>query len=165
MPIKGLVRCFWKYTEKQGHSQVWCSRRGGPGIPSRTTNTNLDFVLVKNALFWLFQKLGRLGPTLASPRTPLVVRKLIVDRMLLRDFTFHHIDMACVLMETCGKFLYHTPTTRPATAKRLEEMMRFKTATNMDPRSVFSSNPFMVSSIRHTMALAYLFLVLIHKGT
>ena len=55
-------------------------------------------------------------------------------RMLLRDFTFHHIDMTCVMMETCGIFLYHTPTTRPATAKRLEEMMRFKTATNMDPR-------------------------------
>ena len=45
---------------------------------------------------------------------------------LLCDLTFHHIHMACVLMEICGKFLYHTPTTRPATAKRLEEMMRFK---------------------------------------
>ena len=115
-------------------------------------------MVTEKRTFLLVPKIGKARAHLhLSPTTPLVVSKLIVDRMLLRDFTFHHIDMACVLMETCGKFLYHTPTTRPATAKRLEEMMRFKTATNMDPRSVFSSNPFMVSSIRLTMTLAYLF--------
>ena len=78
-------------------------------------------------------------------------------RMLLRDFTHHHIEMACVLMETCGRYLYHTPATRPVTAKRLEEMMRFKTATNMDTRYImmienayYNINPPEGQSIEHT---------------
>ena len=27
-------------------------------------------------------------------------------RMLLQDFNHHHIEMACNLLETCGRFLY-----------------------------------------------------------
>jgi len=30
-------------------------------------------------------------------------------RMLLDDFVYHNIDLACNLLETCGRFLYLTP--------------------------------------------------------
>ena len=29
-------------------------------------------------------------------------------KMLLFDFTHHNIEMACTIMETCGRFLYRT---------------------------------------------------------
>lgn len=29
--------------------------------------------------------------------------------MLLSDFTHHHIEMACTLLETCGRFLFRSP--------------------------------------------------------
>lgn len=29
--------------------------------------------------------------------------------MLLSDFTHHHVEMACTLLETCGRFLFRSP--------------------------------------------------------
>lgn len=29
--------------------------------------------------------------------------------MLLSDFSHHHIEMACTLLETCGRFLFRSP--------------------------------------------------------
>lgn len=30
-------------------------------------------------------------------------------QMLLSDFSHHHIEMACTLLETCGRFLFRSP--------------------------------------------------------
>lgn len=32
-----------------------------------------------------------------------------ISQMLLSDFTHHHIEMACTLLETCGRFLFRSP--------------------------------------------------------
>lgn len=32
-------------------------------------------------------------------------------KMCLDDFAHHNIDVACNLLETCGRFLYRTPET------------------------------------------------------
>lgn len=55
-------------------------------------------------------------------------------KMLLFDFSHHHIDMACTIMETCGRFLYRTPESHRRTKIYLEQMMRKKTALSMDSR-------------------------------
>ena len=34
---------------------------------------------------------------------------LFCVKQLLFDFSHHHIDMACTLMEACGRFLYRSP--------------------------------------------------------
>ncbi len=33
----------------------------------------------------------------------------VAQQMLLSDFTHHHIEMACTLLETCGRFLFRSP--------------------------------------------------------
>lgn len=33
----------------------------------------------------------------------------VSQQMLLSDFTHHHIEMACTLLETCGRFLFRSP--------------------------------------------------------
>ena len=55
-------------TEKQGHSQVWCARRGSLRTRSRASDANTD--CVENALVLLFWKLGGPG-TLGLPPSPL----------------------------------------------------------------------------------------------
>ena len=39
-------------TENQGHSQFCCAGRGGPRKPSKTTDANLDYAFVLNALYF-----------------------------------------------------------------------------------------------------------------
>ncbi|KAG0711998.1 Regulator of nonsense transcripts 2 [Chionoecetes opilio] len=55
-------------------------------------------------------------------------------RMLLSDFNHHHIEMACNLLETCGRFLYRTADSHHRTKIYLEQMMRKKTVKAFDPR-------------------------------
>lgn len=55
-------------------------------------------------------------------------------RVLLQDFNHHHIEMACNLLETCGRFLYRTPDSHHRTKIYLEQMMRKKTVKAFDPR-------------------------------
>ncbi|XP_038978276.1 regulator of nonsense transcripts UPF2-like [Phoenix dactylifera] len=52
----------------------------------------------------------------------------------LDDFTHHNIDVACNLLETCGRFLYRSPETTIRMANMLEIMMRLKNVKNLDPR-------------------------------
>uniref|UniRef100_A0A5B6Z5R2 Putative regulator of nonsense transcripts UPF2 isoform X2 n=1 Tax=Davidia involucrata TaxID=16924 RepID=A0A5B6Z5R2_DAVIN len=52
----------------------------------------------------------------------------------LDDFTHHNIDVACNLLETCGRFLYRSPETTVRTANMLEILMRLKNVKNLDPR-------------------------------
>ncbi|CAA6669823.1 unnamed protein product [Spirodela intermedia] len=52
----------------------------------------------------------------------------------LDDFTHHNIDVACNLLETCGRFLYRSPETTVRVANMLEILMRLKNVKNLDPR-------------------------------
>ncbi|TWW64899.1 Regulator of nonsense transcripts 2 [Takifugu flavidus] len=57
-------------------------------------------------------------------------------KMLLSDFTHHHIEMACTLLETCGRFLFRSPESHLRTSVLLEQMMRKKQAQHLDARYV-----------------------------
>ena len=45
-------------------------------------------------------------------------------KQLLFDFTHHHIEMACTLVESCGTFLYRTPDTHRRIKIYIEQMIR-----------------------------------------
>ncbi|XP_037077123.1 regulator of nonsense transcripts 2-like [Pollicipes pollicipes] len=57
-------------------------------------------------------------------------------RMLLNDFAHHHVEMACALLECCGRFLYRTVETHLRTKVYLEQLMRKKAAMAFDSRYV-----------------------------
>ncbi|KAK4578950.1 hypothetical protein RGQ29_028851 [Quercus rubra] len=59
---------------------------------------------------------------------------LINKKACLDDFTHHNIDVACNLLETCGRFLYRSPETTIRMANMLEILMRLKNVKNLDPR-------------------------------
>eukprot|EP00249_Psilotum_nudum_P018824 c26978_g1_i1 orf=54-3764(+) len=52
----------------------------------------------------------------------------------LDDFTHHNIDVACNLLETCGRFLYRSPETTLRMGNMLEIIMRLKNVKNLDAR-------------------------------
>lgn len=52
----------------------------------------------------------------------------------LDDFNHHNIDVACNLLETCGRFLYRSPETTIRMTNMLEILMRLKNVKNLDPR-------------------------------
>ena len=69
-------------------------------------------------------------------------------KQLLFDFAHHHIEMACTLLDTCGRFLYRTSDSHQRTKIYLEQMMRKKVAMTLDQRYImmidnayFSVNP------------------------
>ncbi|XP_078596473.1 regulator of nonsense transcripts 2-like isoform X2 [Branchiostoma floridae x Branchiostoma japonicum] len=55
-------------------------------------------------------------------------------KMLLLDFRHHQIEMACALLESCGRFLYRSPDSHLRTKVLLEQMMRKKMVMHMDER-------------------------------
>lgn len=55
-------------------------------------------------------------------------------KLLLDNFTHHNIDMACNLLETCGRFLYRSPESYPRMSTLLEQMMRKKSVQAFDSR-------------------------------
>lgn len=57
-------------------------------------------------------------------------------KVLLNDFTHHHIEMACNLLECAGRFFYRSPDTRQRTKVYMEQMMRKKSVMNLDSRYV-----------------------------
>ncbi|XP_051974306.1 regulator of nonsense transcripts 2 [Xyrauchen texanus] len=57
-------------------------------------------------------------------------------KMLLSDFSHHHIEMVCTLLETCGRFLFRSPDSHLRTSVLLEQMMRKKQAQHLDVRYV-----------------------------
>ncbi|EYU24490.1 hypothetical protein MIMGU_mgv1a000416mg [Erythranthe guttata] len=52
----------------------------------------------------------------------------------LDDFMHHNIDVACNLLETCGRFLYRSPETTIRMSNMLDILMRLKNVKNLDPR-------------------------------
>ncbi|XP_078385093.1 regulator of nonsense transcripts 2-like isoform X2 [Oculina patagonica] len=57
-------------------------------------------------------------------------------KMLLEDFTHHNIEMACNLLEVCGRFLYRSADSHIRTKNLLELMMRKKAVQNLDSRQL-----------------------------
>lgn len=57
-------------------------------------------------------------------------------KVLLHDFTHHHIEMACNLLEICGRYLFCSPDSHQRTKVYLEQMMRKKAVTALDSRYV-----------------------------
>ncbi|MFS7903968.1 putative nonsense-mediated mRNA decay protein Nmd2/UPF2 [Helianthus anomalus] len=62
----------------------------------------------------------------------LINKKL--SKAFLDDFTHHNIDVACNLLETCGRYLYRHPNTNVRMENMLEILMRLKNIKNLDPR-------------------------------
>lgn len=54
-------------------------------------------------------------------------------KMCIDDFKHHNVDVACSLIETCGRFLYRTPETRTRMNTLLEIVMQVKSARNFAP--------------------------------
>ncbi|KAH0546179.1 regulator of nonsense transcripts 2 isoform X1 [Cotesia glomerata] len=64
------------------------------------------------------------------------IEALYCLKVLLHDFTHHHIEMACNLLETCGRFLFCSLDSHQRTKVYLEQMMRKKAVTALDSRYV-----------------------------
>lgn len=57
-------------------------------------------------------------------------------KSLLSDFTHHHIEMACNLLEVCGRVLFKTPESSHQMRLILEQMMRKKMLLSVDSKYV-----------------------------
>lgn len=57
-------------------------------------------------------------------------------KMLLSDFTHHHIEMTCNLLETCGRLLYKSSESHHQLRSLLEQMMRKKLLLSVDSKYV-----------------------------
>ncbi|XP_011314973.1 regulator of nonsense transcripts 2 [Fopius arisanus] len=64
------------------------------------------------------------------------IEALYCLKVLLHDFTHHHIEMTCNLLETCGRFLFCSIDSHQRTNVYLEQMMRKKAVTALDSRYV-----------------------------
>lgn len=65
-----------------------------------------------------------------------LIEGLYCLKVLLHDFTHHHVDMACALLETCGRYFLRRVESHQRTKIYLEQMMRKKSALTMDTRYV-----------------------------
>jgi len=100
-------------------------------------NVNLEGRL-KTARF-----LGELTKFRVAP--PIVSLRCL--RRCLDDFGGANIDVACCLLESCGRYLHRTEHTRARISALMDTMMRIRKAKNLDDRSVAIINSafFMVS--------------------
>ncbi|XP_044757061.1 regulator of nonsense transcripts 2 [Coccinella septempunctata] len=64
------------------------------------------------------------------------IEALYCLKILLHDFSHHHIEMACNFLEVCGRFLYCSPDSHQRTKVYLEQMMRKKSVLTLDSRYV-----------------------------
>uniref|UniRef100_T1K5D5 Uncharacterized protein n=1 Tax=Tetranychus urticae TaxID=32264 RepID=T1K5D5_TETUR len=75
--------------------------------------------------------LGQIVPHLVRNNTTLDDTCL---RFFLNDFVHHHIEMACNLLETCGRYLFRSPDSHQCCKLLLEQMMRKKSLLPYDSR-------------------------------
>ncbi|KAK9871574.1 hypothetical protein WA026_012955 [Henosepilachna vigintioctopunctata] len=64
------------------------------------------------------------------------IEALFCLKILLHDFSHHHIEMVCNLLEVCGRFLYCSPDSHQRTKVYLEQMMRKKSVMMFDSRYI-----------------------------
>ena len=76
--------------------------------------------------------LGELTKFQVAP--PIVVMRSL--RRCFDDFSGYNIDVACALLESCGRYLYKSSHTRSRMSSLLDTMMRIKKAKNLDERSI-----------------------------
>lgn len=57
-------------------------------------------------------------------------------KILLSDFTHHHIEMTCNLLETCGRLLYKSSDSHHQLRLLLEQMMRKKLLLSVDSKYI-----------------------------
>jgi len=55
-------------------------------------------------------------------------------QLLLRNFTHHHIDMACQCLEQCGRYLLRSPDSHLRAKALLEILVRKKAVLHLDSR-------------------------------
>lgn len=55
-------------------------------------------------------------------------------KMLMFDFSHHNIEMACALLDSCGRFLYRSQDSHHRTKIYLDVMMRKKSALHLESR-------------------------------
>mmetsp|Transcript_29365 Transcript_29365/g.56176 ORF Transcript_29365/g.56176 Transcript_29365/m.56176 type:complete len:882 (+) Transcript_29365:2-2647(+) len=92
--------------------------------------------------------LGELTKFRVAP--PIVVLRGL--KRCLEDFSGYNIDVACCLLESCGRYLYRTKHTHGKLSELMDTMMRLKKAKNLDERHVAMINSafFMVNPPRQT---------------
>ncbi|XP_065910313.1 regulator of nonsense transcripts 2-like isoform X2 [Dysidea avara] len=56
--------------------------------------------------------------------------------LLLRDFSYHNIEMTCVILEYCGRYLYRSPDSHPRAKTLLEIIVRKKDKLHLDGRQI-----------------------------
>lgn len=64
------------------------------------------------------------------------IEALYCIRVLLQEFSHHHIEMTCNLLEVCGRYLFYSPDSHQRTKVYLEQMMRKKSVMVLDSRYV-----------------------------
>ena len=69
---------------------------------------------------------------------PIVALRAI--KRCLEDFNGYNIDVACCLLESCGRYLFRTKHTHKKIAELMDTMMRLKKARNLDERSIAMIN-------------------------
>ncbi|CAH1388507.1 unnamed protein product [Nezara viridula] len=62
------------------------------------------------------------------------IEALYCLKLLLFDFSHHHIEMACNILETCGRYLYRNSESHHRTKIYMDDMMRLKSVTALDIR-------------------------------
>lgn len=72
---------------------------------------------------------------------------LFCVKQLLFDFSHHHIEMACTVMDSCGAFLFRSPDSHRRTKIYLEQMMRKKSVLTLDNRysTMIENSYYMIS--------------------
>ncbi|XP_067001076.2 regulator of nonsense transcripts 2 [Anabrus simplex] len=57
-------------------------------------------------------------------------------KVLVQDFSHHHIEMCCNFLESCGRFFFRHPDCHPRMKIYLDQIMRKKSVMALDPRYV-----------------------------
>ena len=88
-----------------------------------------------------------------SPRLSL----LPFPQNLLRDFTHHHVDMVCLFLEHCGRFLLRSPDSHLRAKALLEILLRKKKVglSLVASMSMFVGTAMQVPVVRHTPSSIY----------
>jgi regulator of nonsense transcripts 2 len=88
---------------------------------------DLHDVRLKNARF--IAELTKFGHRFGAP--PLLALSAV--KACCEDFSGANVDVACALLEGCGRYLLNTKATKAKTEKLLAAILRLKNAKNLDP--------------------------------
>lgn len=77
-------------------------------------------------------------------------------KMLMFDFSHHNIEMACALLDSCGRFLYRSQDSHHRTKIYLDVMMRKKSALHLESRyTTMIENAFYFSNPPEVQQMAW----------